>query len=196
MKFLIVLAHPLKESFAASIAKTVCDTLSGSGHSVDLMDLYAENFDPRLTAAERGSYFADRYDLSDIEPYVARLRAVDGIILVFPQWWFNLPAILKGFIDRVFVPGVAFQNDPVGGRLVPKLDNVRYFWAITTTGSPWWIVHFHMGNPMKRILKRGVAAFCSKKLDFRMLSLHNMDQSTPGKRTAFLEKVRRAIGGL
>ena len=196
MRFLVVLAHPLPGSFAASVARTTREALEASGHAVDLMDLYAEDFDPRLTVAERGSYFTRPYDLSAIEPYVARLRAADGLILVFPQWWFNLPAILKGFIDRVFVPGVAFENDLAGGRLIPKLGNIKYFWAITTTGSPWWIVHFYMGNPVKRILKRGVAAFCSKRLDFRMLSLHNMDQSTPEKRSAFLGKVRRAVSSL
>ena len=196
MKFLVVLAHPLPESFAASVARSVRETLEASGHPVDFLDLYADDFDPRLTAAERASYFTGSYDHSAVDPYVARLKSADGLILVFPQWWFNLPAILKGFIDRVFVPGVAFENDADGGRLIPKLGNIRHFWAITTTGSPWWIVFLYMGNPVKRILQRGVAAFCAKGVRFRMLSLHNMDQSTEGKRGAFLEKVRRAVASL
>lgn len=172
------------------------ETLEASGHTVDFLDLYADDFDPRLTAAERSSYFTGSYDHSAVEPYVARLKSADGLILVFPQWWFNLPAILKGFVDRVFVPGVAFETDADGGRLIPKLGNIRHFWAITTTGSPWWIVYFYMGNPVKRILKRGVAAFCARSVSFRMLALHNMDQSTEGKRGAFLEKVRRAVAAL
>lgn len=196
MRFLVVLAHPLPASFAASVADTVRATLEAGGHSVDFLDLYAEDFDPRLSAAERAAYFTERCDLSAIEPYVGRLKAADGLILVFPQWWFNLPAILKGFIDRIFVPGVAFENDPEGGRLVPKLGNIRHFWVFTTTGSPWWIVQFYMGNPVRRLLKRGVAAFCSKGLDFRMLSLHNMDQATAEKRTRFLARVRKAVGRL
>jgi NAD(P)H dehydrogenase (quinone) len=196
LRFLVVLAHPLPGSFAASLARTVRETLEACGHAVDFLDLYAEDFDPRLTVAERASYFTGSYDRSAVEPYVARLKAADGIILVFPQWWFNLPAILKGFIDRVFVPGVAFENDADGGRLIPKLGNIRHFWAITTTGSPWWIVHFYMGNPVKRILKRGVAAFCAKGVGFRMLSLHDMDQSTEGKRVAFLGRVKRAVAAL
>jgi NAD(P)H dehydrogenase (quinone) len=196
MKILVVLAHPLKESFAASVAAMVNETLRASGHDVDFLDLYAEDFDPRLTVAERASYFSGDYDDAAIRPHVERLRTADALILVFPQWWFNLPAILKGFIDRVFIPGVAFTNDPDGGRLIPKLGNIKHFWAITSTGSPWWIVHFYMGNPIKRQLKRGVAAFCSKGLDFRMLSLHDMDRSTPEKCRAFLEKVRRAVAGL
>ena len=196
MRFLVVLAHPLKESFAASIAKTATAALEAKGHSVDFLDLYAEDFDPRLTAAERGSYFGDTYDSSAVAPLVARLQAADGLILVFPQWWFNLPAIMKGFLDRVLVPGMAFGTDAAGGRLIPKLDNIKYFWVLTTTGSPWWIAHIYMGNPVRRILKRGVAKFCIRKPDFRMLSLHNMDQSTEARRARFLDRVRRVVGAL
>jgi putative NADPH-quinone reductase len=196
LRALVVLAHPLPESFAASNARVIVETLEARGHIVDFLDLYAEDFDPRLTAAERASYMTDRYDLSAIASTVERLRAADALILVFPQWWFNLPAMMKGFIDRVFVPGVAFELDAAGGRLIRKLSHIRHFWVVATTGSPWWIVHFYMGNPVKRILKRGVAAFCAKRLDFRMLSLHNMDQATPEKRAAFHERVRKAISTL
>lgn len=195
-RFLVVLAHPLRASFAAALARTVVETLEARGHSADLLDLYAEDFDPRLTAAERESYMTGKFDASTIAPLADRLKAADGLILVFPQWWFNLPAILKGFIDRVFVPGVAFDHAPDGGRLIPLLTNIRSFWVVTTTGSPWWIVYFYMGNPVRRQLQRGVAAFCSKGLDFRMLSLHDMDKASAEKRGRFLDRVRRAIGTL
>ena len=79
---------------------------------------------------------------------VARLKAADGLILVFPQWWFNFPAILKGFFDRVLAPGVAFSHDASGGRILPRLSNIELLWALTTTGSPWWIVQLYMGNPV------------------------------------------------
>jgi putative NADPH-quinone reductase len=193
LNVLVVLAHPLADSFAASIARTTREMLEASGHSVDLLDLYAEDFDPRLTVAERKGYFDDPYDHSAVSGYVERLRDAEALILVFPQWWFNLPAIIKGYIDRVFVPGVAFQHDLAGGRLVPKLTNIRHFWVLTTTGSPWWIARVYMGNPVRRQLKRGVAAFCARKLDFRMMALHDMDRATPEKRMAFLERVRTAL---
>ncbi len=191
MRILLVLAHPLEDSFAASVARQAHEVLVGGGHSVDLLDLYREDFDPRLSKAERGSYFTENYDASLTAGLIARLQAADGIVLVFPQWWFNFPAILKGFFDRVFVPGVAFDNDPAGGRIIPRLKNIKLFWALTTTGSPWWVVHLYMGNPVRRLLKRGIAAFCAKGLDFRMLSLHDMDRATDEKRMAHLARVRR-----
>lgn len=196
MRILLVLAHPLEDSFAASVAHEAREALVAGGHTVDLLDLYREDFDPRLSKAERGSYFSDRYDASLTAGMIARLKAADGIVLVFPQWWFNFPAILKGFFDRAFVPGVAFDNDPAGGRIIPRLTNIKLFWALTTTGSPWWVVHLYMGNPVRRLLKRGIAAFCAKGLNFRMLSLHDMDRATDEKRKAHLARVRRLTASI
>ncbi|MGR9169942.1 NAD(P)H-dependent oxidoreductase [Rhizobium sp. KDH_Rht_773_N] len=196
MRILLVLAHPLSESFAASVARTAREALEASGHTVDLLDLYAEDFDPRLSEAERNGYFDLPYDTSAVAGIVARLKAADGLVLVFPQWWFNFPAILKGFFDRVFAPGVAFTHDAAGGRIVPQLTNIRLLYALTTTGSPWWLVHFYMGNPVRRLLKRGIANFCSKKLVFRMMSLHDMDRATQARRRAHLERIRRALAAV
>jgi putative NADPH-quinone reductase len=193
MHILMVLAHPLAESFAATIARTARDTLEEGGHTVDVLDLYQENFDPRLTASERAGYFDIPYDVSDVAKLVARLKVADGLIVVFPQWWFDFPAILKGFFDRVFAPGVAFSHDASGGRIVPQLTNIKLLWGLTTTGSPWWIVHLYMGDPVRRLLKRGIAKVCSKRLNFRILSLHDMDRLTDADRRAHLERVRKAL---
>ena len=152
--------------------------------------------DPRLSKAEHGGYFAQPYDISGVAGIVERLKAADGLILVFPQWWFNFPAIPKGFFDRVFAPGVAFSHDVAGGRIIPQLTNIRLLFALTTTGSPWWLVHLYMGNPVRRLLKRGIAAFCSKGLNFRMLSLHDMDRATDEKRKAHLDRVHKALSAI
>lgn len=196
MRILLVLAHPLPESFAASIARTAREALQARGHEVDLLDLYREDFDPRLTAAERAGYFAEPYDISAVSGLVARLKAAEGLVLVFPQWWFGFPAILKGFFDRVLAPGVAFSHDMSGGRIVPELGNIRLLWALTTTGSPWWMVHLYMGNPVRRLLRRAIAPVCAKGLRFRVLSLHDMDRATDAHRKAYLERVRKALGGI
>ncbi|ARQ56412.1 UNVERIFIED_ORG: putative NADPH-quinone reductase [Rhizobium etli] len=196
MRILLVLAHPLPESFAASVARTARDALEASGHVVDLLDLNAEDFDPRLSEAERRAYFDVPYDTTAVADIVARLRSADGLVLVFPQWWFNFPAILKGFFDRIFAPGVAFTHDAAGGRIVPQLTNIRLLYALTTTGSSWWLVHLYMGNPVRRLLKRGIAKFCSRKVVFRMLSLHDMDRATEARRKAHLERVRKALSAV
>ncbi|WP_349436661.1 NAD(P)H-dependent oxidoreductase [Pararhizobium sp. A13] len=193
MRFLVVLSHPLAGSFAGSIAATAKTALEKNGHSVDLLDLYTEDFDPRLSEAERRGYFDVPYNTSAVDDIVARLKAADGLILVFPQWWFNFPAILKGFFDRVFAPGIAFDHEQAGGRIIPRLTNIKSFWALTTTGSPWWVVKLYMGDPVRRLLKRGIAAFCAKDVQFRMISLHDMDRVTAKQRAAHLAKIEKAI---
>lgn len=193
MRLLMVLAHPLADSYAASVARTARDALEANGHSVDLLDLYAEGFDPRLSESERRGYFDIPYDTRDLDNVVSRLQAAEGLILVFPQWWFNFPAVLKGFFDRAFAPGVAFDHDKAGGRIIPKLTNIRLFWALTTTGSPWWIVKLYMGDPVRRLLKRGIASFCAKKLDFRMMALHDMDRVSEDRLRAHLKRVTEAV---
>ena len=193
MHILLVLAHPLAESFSAAVALTARDALEAGGHTVDVLDLYRENFDPRLTAAERAGYFDIPYDSSEVANLVARLKAADGLILVFPQWWFNFPAILKGFFDRVLAPGVAFSHDASGGRILPRLSNIGLLWALTTTGSPWWIVRLYMGNPVARLLRRGIAPLCAKRLNFRLLSLHDMDRASDADRRKYLERVQKAL---
>ena len=86
MRILLVLAHPLEDSFAAAVAKLARETLAAGGHEVDLLDLYREGFDPRLSEVERGGYFDQPYDTAGVGDIVARLRAAEGLILVFPQW--------------------------------------------------------------------------------------------------------------
>jgi NAD(P)H dehydrogenase (quinone) len=196
MRILLVLAHPLEDSFAAAVADTARRALQAGGHDVDWLDLYREDFDPRLSPAERRGYFTEPYDVSGVGDIATRLQAAEGLVLVFPQWWFNFPAILKGFFDRVFAPGIAFRPDPAGGRIVPQLTNIRHFWALTTTGSPWWIVQLYMGNPVRRLLKRGIANFCSKRLIFRMLTLHDMDRATDAKRKAHLARISKAVAAI
>ena len=193
MRILLVLAHPLEESFAAGVAETVRSKLAANGHTVDVLDLYREGFDPRLTPSERARYFEPGYDPAEAEPYISRLKQADGLVLVFPHWWFNFPAILKGFFDRVFAPGVAFENDPAGGRIQPRLGNIHLFWAFTTTGSPWWVVSLYMGNPVKRLLKRGIAAFCAKGLDFKLVNLYDMDRVNEAQRRAHIARVEKLV---
>ena len=116
---LVLFAHPCAESFSAGPHKVVVDTLTAKGWDVDDCDLHAEGFSPVLTAAERRFY----HDLaSNTAP-----------VLVFPVWNYGFPAILKGFFDRVFLPGVSFRL--VDGKVRPNLTTIRKIAAVTTYGG-------------------------------------------------------------
>ena len=197
MRFLVVYAHPLSDSLAAALRDAVIDGLGQAAHEIDTIDLYADGFDPRLSADERTAYMQPGYvPPADVAGYCRRLRAADGLVLVFPQWWFDMPAVLKGFIDRVFVPGVAFEHDRAGGRLVPRLENLKTFHVVTTTGSPWWVTELIMRNPLRRQLSIGVRRFCARGAAFRMLSLYDLDRAPAAKRDAFAARVRRMFSTL
>ena len=190
MRTLIVVAHPLAESFTHAAALRVKATLQRRGFTVDLIDLYADDFDPRLTAAERRAYLEPPHDLSAVLSYAALLRQAQKLVFVFPQWWFGPPAIMKGFFDRVIAPGVAFEHRP-GGGLTPLLTHVDALWVVSSTGAPWWVARLYMGDPVRRLIARGVKPWICPKAKFRMLTLHDMDHFTAAKGEAFLERLER-----
>ena len=192
MRTLIVVAHPLAESFTHAAAARVKATLERRGLEVDLIDLYADDFDPRLKAAERQAYFESPHDSSAVADYAGRLRGAQKLVFVFPQWWFGPPAILKGFLDRVLAPGVAFEHR-AGGGLTPLLSGIDALWVVSSTGAPWWIARLYMGDPVRRLIARGVKPWIGPKAKFRMLTLHDMDHFTPSRGAAFLDRLERAF---
>ena len=125
MKCLIVTAHPLKDSLCHQLAEHVTGTLRQLGHEVTMEDLYAEKFDPALTPEERASYYQDRYDATKVAQQVDRLKASEILVLVFPTWWFGFPAILKGWFDRVWGPGVAYDHAKDFGPIRPRLNHLK-----------------------------------------------------------------------
>lgn len=195
MKVLVVYAHPVAESYAAALRDVVVAALGAGGHDVDLCDLYAEGFDPVLSEPERVDYRTVPDNRRRVAPDVERLQRADGIIIVFPSWWYGMPAILKGWFDRVWLPGVAFELGPQAIR--PLLANLRLFGVVTTTGAPEWFTRLYMGNPSRRVLMRGLSRLLpARGVERFWLALYGLDRSTPQARAAFLEKVRRRVGAI
>ena len=187
----VVHCHPLTESFDHALFVAIVETLRGNGHDVIATDLYREGFQPAMTEAERRSYMGNDYDLSAVAPYAETLKKVDGLILCFPHWWFTMPAVLKGWVDRVWGPGVAFTYDPKDNHLRPALRNIKLFGVVTSYGSPWWIVHVFAGNAGHKVLMRGMKPLCAKDARSFYLAQYGMDASTAEQRQAFLQKVCR-----
>jgi putative NADPH-quinone reductase len=194
MRYLIVFAHPRTDSFSAALRHVVVDTLARAGHQVDMLDLNDSGFDPVLSAEARGTYFAIGRNLAGIEEHVARLKRAEALVLVFPNWWFGFPAILKGYFDRVWVPGVAFEIKRFG--LAGKLDNIVKFVVLTSFDRPWWYIRLVMRDPTRRIIRRGLVALCHPACRTLYLALYRMDRASDKRRRRFLERVRRRLGEL
>jgi putative NADPH-quinone reductase len=135
----------------------------------------------------------ERYDRSAVTAYCEILKSVDGLILCFPHWWFAMPAMLKGWVDRVWGPGVAFDYAARDRRLEPGLGNIKLFGVVTSYGSPWWVVALFAGNAGKKVLMRGLKPMCAKGVRSFYMAHYDMDHSTEASRHAFLDKVRRRI---
>lgn len=147
---LLVQAHPVSDSFSAAIADAVVAGAKEGGHAIRLRSLYKENYRPELTVKERKSYFETAKGLArlpaDTKSHLADLYWCDSLVVVYPTWWFNMPAMLKGYFDRTFVPGPKGEGawdfptsakDPeaASNGLVPRLTNVKRVLGISTYGA-------------------------------------------------------------
>lgn len=156
---LVVFAHPLTDSLNARLAATVAAQAKAAGWQVTRRDLYAEAFDPRLTPEERAGFYAT--PPATLAAEKAELAAAQVLILVFPTWWFGFPAILKGWFDRVWAPGTAYDHSPGFGPLLPRLHDLREVLAVTTMGAPAWIDWLALRRPLRRILRLAIVRPCA-----------------------------------
>jgi len=193
VKVLVLFAHPVENSLAASLHKAVVEGLTEAGHAVDDCDLYAEGFQPVLSREERLGYHDVSCNRAPVDSYVERLMSADAFVMVHPVWNFGLPAILKGFFDRVFLPGVSFRLE--GGGVVPNLTNIRKAMVVKTYGATRWRA-FVVGDPPHKIAKRFLWGVFRTPGPVKVLSLYDMNNVTEEKCAAFVNRVRQAARNL
>ncbi len=191
---LLVSCHPLADSLCNHLATRVEQAFAGHPVEVERLDLYRAGFDAPLTAAERTGYFAGSFDDSALGEHTAQLQRAEILVLVFPTWWFGLPALMKGWFDRVWAPGIAFDHPSgPGGRIAPRLDGLRHCLAVTTLGSPWWFDRFVMRRPLRRILRTGLIGTCAPSARFDMLSLYGVMALDQPRLDRFLARIDAAV---
>jgi NAD(P)H dehydrogenase (quinone) len=198
MRVMVLHAHPLETSYNRALCNAVVEALTTKGHHVDLVDLYAEGFDPVLSREDRLRY----HDIPDnitpaLKPYVDRLMAAEGIVVVHPVWNYGFPAILKGYFDKVFMPGVSFLleggDGPDKGRLVPNLKHIKKVAFVTSYGGDR-LRTLIMGDPPRRMAKRWGWITFGGWLPPTYLALYDMNNVTPDQLKGFIDKVKRVIG--
>lgn len=185
---LVLFAHPCPESFSAALHETVVSTLQTRGWDVDDCDLNAEGFNPVLSETERRGYH-DPGNTAPVQDYVDRVRAAEALVMVFPVWNFGYPAILKGFLDRVFLPDVSFRLED--GKVKPNLTQIRKLAAVTTYGGARTRALL-VGDPPRRCVTRAVWHVCRPDR-MRYLALYDMNRADDAKRAAFRARVEREM---
>jgi NAD(P)H dehydrogenase (quinone) len=198
LRALVIYCHPDPASFTAAVRDRVVARLTEAGAEVRLHDLYATGFSPVLSRGEWQGYLATPENRVPVAGETADLAWCDTLIFVYPTWWYGLPAMLKGWLDRVLLPDVAFVMPRAEGETIrPGLTHVTRLGVFTTCGASRWLTLL-VGAPGKRTILRGVRFLCARSCRTAFAAHYLMDSSTPESRAAHLAAVdrqmRRLIG--
>lgn len=192
---LVVLAHPTAGSLNHAIAQRACTALRTAGHDVQLLDLYALGFRAAMTAEERAAYHGTTPIVDPlVREHAELVRTSDALVFVYPTWWSSMPAILKGWLERVFVPGIGFQFNEEG-KVRPALTQVKRLVGISTYGSPWAYVKAVNDNG-RRVIMRTLRINTGRATRSTWLGLYAIDTATSAERERFLERVERRMRAL
>lgn len=197
MRYLVVFAHPDPESFSAALCAQAVSALRSAGHHVDLIDLYADEFSPAMNSDERHAYESVTPIISaQIDQYAALVRQAEGIVFVYPTWWWGMPAIMKGFLDRVLVPGVSFVFDPTSNKIRPGLTDLRRVVGISTYGSSHGAMRFFNDGGRRNISRCLRLQAPRFRCRVTWLAQYGLDASSAGDRQVFLDRVATTLAGL
>ena len=187
MRVLVLHSHPLDESYGRALFRQTCESLAEAGHEVDACNLYEEGFDPVLSAHDRRIYHDYPQNTDMLKPYVERLKQAEGLVICTPVWNFGFPAMLKGYFDRVWLPGVSFALQD--GRLTPTLRHIRKLGAVLTYGATPMRA-FLVGDPPKKLIKRVIRGQIKIGAPVKFLAHYDINNATDDTRAAFLDKVK------
>lgn len=194
VRTLVVHCHPNPQSFNTALFHTTCQALSEAGHEMRRTDLYAENFQPIMSCEERVAYLDNPGLLqARVAQHVDNIRWAEHLVFVFPTWFYGPPAMLKGWLERVWLPGVAFL--PAKSKGLPAqagMRHIRRLTVVTTSGSPrWWL--FAIGNPGRRLFLRGLRATFALRCRTTWLQMYNMNHVTREDCSRFLQRVAHTL---
>ncbi len=192
MRAVVVLCHPTEHSFTHATAAAATRGLAKAGYEVVVLDLYATGFQPVMTAAEYSAYLSDTPVIDpQVTASIAAIRSAETLVFVYPTWWSSLPAMLKGWLEKTMVPGVAFVfNDAM--RLRPGLRNVRRIVGITSYGSRRLYVKAINDNG-RRTLLRSLRLNTGLRTRTTWLPFYGSDSATRAERESFIERVERRM---
>jgi putative NADPH-quinone reductase len=191
MKISLILAHPNRQSFNHAIARTALSQLKDNGHKVFFHDLYQEKFDPLLV---HGETFKDAILTKEIAKHCREIAGAEGIVIVHPNWWGQPPAILKGWMDRVIRPGIAYEFlEGDSGEGVPKgLLTAKAAVVFNTSNTKTKREREVFGDPLETIWRNCIFGLCGIA-NFHRQTFHPLVTSAELKRKKWLDKVRACM---
>ena len=193
-RVLVIYCHPAADGFIPAAFERVAAALDASSAEVRIHDLYDEGFSPELTAAEHRDHLSPGVS-AELADHARDLQWCDTLMLVYPTWWSGQPAMLKGWIDRVWASGVAWELPDGANRLKPKLRNVRRLVVGTSHGSA---KHMNVvqGEGGKRVLFRSLRAMCHPLTSCRWWAYYGIDADDRARHDRFLSGLRDRVAEL
>ena len=194
MRVLAIYCHPNPESLVAAARERALRGLRSAGHEVRSTDLYADGFDPAMTADERRAH-KDPGVVPALQQYADDLAWAEALVLIYPTWFSGQPAMLKGWIDRVWVSGVAWEMRDGDRTPRPKLRDLRRLVVVTTHGSSK-LINSLQGESGKRTVTRSLRAMCSRRARTTWCALYGVDTCDETARLEFLDRVESTLADL
>lgn len=195
MRAVVVYCHPVEGSFCSSLRDAALRGLRTAGHDVSLIDVSADGFNPVMTQHEWTQYYESVDHVpTDVEKYVTAVKDAEILVFVYPTWWSSVPAQLKGWMERVLVPGVAFSLSEKN-RLRPGMRRLKHVVVITTFGSPRLYVRLINDNG-SRLFHRCLRYTSPRFVRNHRFVHYKMDKSTPESRTAFQQRIEKKLAQL
>lgn len=191
MKPIILLAHPYCKSFNHHIKDVVVESYKQKGYVPVVIDLSEEGFNPVLSTEDLRLYMRGESSDPKVYAYQTLLRDCDELILIFPIWWYEAPAQLKGFLDKVFLPGFAFDETKDG--LVGKLGHIKKTTILTTSEVETEFMREKVGSPIETSLLGTTFEICGITSDKLWLNCEHIASGSEIERLQFLENVRTRI---
>lgn len=191
----MIVAHPSVRSFTHASAEAAVTGLRSAGHEVDVIDLYALGVTSAMSAEEHRAYESDSPVLDPLlVEHVALVRRAQALVFVYPTWWSSLPAILKGWLERVMVPGVGFILDDKR-KVRPGMTHLRHIVGISSYGSPRLYVRAVNDNG-RRILTRLLRLHSGWTTRTHWFGLYAIDTCSAADRAAHLSRIESAMKAL
>jgi putative NADPH-quinone reductase len=193
MRALVIYCHPRAGSFTAAVRDLVLEKLRDAGAEYQVLDLYGDGFQPVLSPAEWQAYENSPANRAPVEAHCAAVEWCDTLIFVYPTWWYGLPAMLKGWLDRVLLPDVAFlMPDATHANIRPGLQHITRLAVFTTGGASWWLMRW-VGCPGKRTILRGLGLLIHPRAKKTFAAHYLMDASTDATRARHLARVGKKL---
>jgi putative NADPH-quinone reductase len=205
MRVLLVFDHPYglessrnvphKRSFTAAVAAAAIRGLQRAGHAVDVIDLHADGFNPVMAATDLAEWRKKTVVDDAARNYQQRLLAADHVVFAFPIWWESMPAMTKGFLDKVMTKGIVYRETKPGRPFENGLKGLRGVSLITVMATPDFLYRWLFGNPITKIFFRGTFRKIGVK-NLRWLNFTNPAGKSPAARETMLQDTEARFAAL